>query len=258
MARLFDDSGTDQWLSIASVPVTVAPLTLATWVYPDANVNMGVFEIVDTGNSGRFFRLRLRDPADTDLMAWAQQGGSSGFSTSASQFSLNTWQHIGGVFTSTTSRTAYLDGAAGTPETTEVAPFSLDSMIIGRAGDSSPDNYVSGRVAEAALWDVALTAGEMLTLAAGYSPLFVRPQSLIAYWPLIRDDNDRVGGFNMTVNGSPTFVDGPPIIYPAAPHIIGVAEAGEPPSGRIMASLAGAGGLAGMGGIAGHGGGLAG
>ena len=57
-------------------------------------------------------------------------------------------------------------------------------------------------------------------LARGYSPLFVRPQNLVAYWPLIRDeDQDRVGGYDMAAYNTPSVAAHPPIIYSAQLHI---------------------------------------
>jgi hypothetical protein len=52
---------------------------------------------------------------------------------------------------------------------------------------STACNWLSGKVAEAAVWNVALTITDVAVLNAGYSPLFVKPQNLVAYWPLARD-----------------------------------------------------------------------
>ena len=74
----------------------------------------------------------------------------------------------------------------------------------------------------------ALTDAEAAILAAGYSPLFVRPQSIRAYWPLIRGSADRVGGFALTEHNAPTVEDQSPVIYPY----------GYVTSGRVGAALA--------------------
>jgi len=70
-------------------------------------------------------------------------------------------------------------------------------------------------LAEAGLWDAALTDAEVAILGVGYSPLFVRPQSLVAYWPLVRDAKDRVGGYDLTAGGGPVVAAHPRIIYPS-------------------------------------------
>lgn len=42
-----------------------------------------------------------------------------------------------------------------------------------------------------ASWNVVLTDAEIVALAAGISPLFIRPQNLIAYSPPVCSDNQR-------------------------------------------------------------------
>ena len=58
-------------------------------------------------------------------------------------------------------------------------------------------------------------------LAAGFSPLMVRPESLIGYWPLggaySNDNMDIIGGNTLTTNGGPTVETHPRIIYPSGP-----------------------------------------
>jgi hypothetical protein len=63
---------------------------------------------------------------------------------------------------------------------------------------------------------VALTDDEAVILSLGYSPVFVRPANLVAYWPLVgrsSPEPDIVGGYDMTLVGSPTVADHPRIIY---------------------------------------------
>ena len=74
---------------------------------------------------------------------------------------------------------------------------------------------MSGDIAHVAVWDVVLTDDEVATLAEGISPLRVRRGSLIAYWPVGGQSTERdiVGGLNMTVNGTPTQSEEPPIPY---------------------------------------------
>ena len=78
----------------------------------------------------------------------------------------------------------------------------------------SPKNTV----AECALWNVALTAAEIDALAAGFSPLFIRPGSLVGYWPLggaYSDYIDPIGSNTLSATGDPAAADHPRIIYPS-------------------------------------------
>jgi len=133
-------------------------------------------------------------------------------------------------------------------DTTVLNVASVDRMLIGaweRLGGWLA--YFGGAVAEAAIWQGALGDSDLAQLAAGYSPLLVRSQDLIAYWPLGgpfgNNDQDHSGnGFDLTAYGDPTWADHPPIVYPQPP---------EPPPAEAFLGVTGsvitAGAVAGMG-----------
>jgi hypothetical protein len=114
------------------------------------------------------------------------------------------------------SRSAYIDGGSvGT--NVQAATYNagaVDRTSIGRIGDSSPGQEMSGAIAEVAVWDVELSTAEVLELATGFSPMFIRRGSLIHYWRLLNNDKDCVGGLDMTATNNPTWTDHPKIIYP--------------------------------------------
>ena len=62
---------------------------------------------------------------------------------------------------------------------------------------ATKQNYCDGSLAEAAIWNAALSDAEVAALATGVSPLLVRPGSLVFYAPLARDLLDRVGGLQL-------------------------------------------------------------
>ena len=69
---------------------------------------------------------------------------------------------------------------------------------------------MNGDLAHIAIWNVALTDAEIASLyngGIGLDPRYVRSANLVAYWPLIRNDLDYIGGYNLTAYNSPTFVD---------------------------------------------------
>lgn len=79
--------------------------------------------------------------------------------------------------------------------------------------------YHSGTAAEAAIWNAQLSEGELIALTNGYSPLEIRPASLVAYYPLGghygQYDLDRwKNRYDLTPTGSPTWADHPRVIYP--------------------------------------------
>jgi hypothetical protein len=142
------------------------------------------------------------------------------------------WHHVAGVFASTTSRVAYIDGGNSQSNSTSTASSSWDTLLLGgRYSSSAIAVYFSGDIAEAAVWNVALTADEIAQLAAGYSPLFVRPQSLVHYIPLFGragasgGEEDWAAGGVLTDAADPGLADHPRIIYPSRGQRIWVPSA---------------------------------
>jgi hypothetical protein len=72
---------------------------------------------------------------------------------------------------------------------------------------------LDGRTAEVGIWNVALSATELSSLAKGMTCDKVRPQSLVFYAPLVRDLIDQKGGLAITNNNAAT-VANHPRIYP--------------------------------------------
>ena len=134
------------------------------------------------------------------------------------------WRHGAAVFASESSRIAYHNGTASTEGTTTVTLNTLESLSIGslhgRDGVDQWTNEYDGRIFWPAVWDVALTASEVASLAAGYCPLLVRPQSLIFFAPFGGLDpqgvHDVVAGATASINSSSAYdSDGPTgLIYP--------------------------------------------
>lgn len=218
MARLFDDASTE-YLTHSAAVVSTYPITMAAWFYPDAFVNQTLVSISDTAAYLDYFELRLRDPADSDIIALIRRDSQSFAKTTAS-YTLNTWHHAVGVFAAANDLRIFLNGGnKGTEVGGSETPAGMDTTSIGVLKMNTLNFYMSGRIAEVGIWNVALTDAEVAILADGFSPLFVHPQNLVAYWPLVRGLNDRVGGYNMTATGT-TVSAHSRLIYPAAPMII--------------------------------------
>src|ERR1700741_5384202 len=94
-----------------------------------------------------------------------------------------------GVWSASKSRSAYFNGGGKATNSATQTPSGINATAIGAFLDTSPDRYHAGMVAEAAIWNVALTDAEVAVLAAAISPLAVRPGSLVAYWPLIGNNS---------------------------------------------------------------------
>lgn len=204
----YEFNGTSQYLNTASAPVTAAPLTLACWFYPNnVTATMALMSVTDNAevNSNRFSLFANGAIAGDPVEAFAQGAAASGTAQTTAGFSANSWNHACGVFTSTSSRTSYLNGGnAGTNATTAI-PSGVDRVrVAARFSSGVVGLYLSGRLAEIGIWNAALTADEVAALADGMTCDKVRPQSLVFYAPLVRNLQDVKGGLTITNNNTAT------------------------------------------------------
>lgn len=187
MSRDFD--GTTGYLEFPGPTITAFPLTMACWMNND-DITAGQ-ALVSLSTSGGTARLQLTasgatvgDPTSANSVT---AGGVSVSANSATGYSASTWHHCAATFVSTTSRTGWIDGAAGTTSTTANDPSiaSLNRLVIGaRISAGAYGAFANGRIAEVAIWNEELAATEIAALARGHSPPSMRPQALVAYFPL--------------------------------------------------------------------------
>ena len=113
--------------------------------------------------------------------------------------------HYAGVFESSTSRTAYINGVVGATNTTNIgSQNAANTITIGARWNGSLGNYYNNDISEVGIWNVALTAAEIASLAGGMTCDKVRPQSLVFYAPLVRNLQDVKGGLTITNNNTAT------------------------------------------------------
>jgi hypothetical protein len=214
----YEFNGTSQYLNVGSAPVSGAPLTLACWFNSDsATTNQTILgisaDIVGIGNVSNWFRIRLAgavagDPVQAEAAVSPTFAGAS----SSVGYTTGSWHHACGVFSNNASRTIYLDGANSSTNTTSVSPTGLNGIQIGAIYHedlNSIVNYTDGRIAEVGIWNAALTAAEVASLAKGMTCDKVRPQSLVFYAPLVRDLIDAKGGLTITNNNGATVANHP-------------------------------------------------
>ncbi len=200
MALDFEASSTDRLYWTVDSPPSL-PVTLATWVnYDDTGVSSRAFSI---GDSGNVHHCSIGVQGDDAHIA-QHWDGTQAVDTTGTRSS-GVLYHLCGVFRSTTDREIAIDGAlSGSAVTTSQNAITLNRIAISVSADSTPSPDINGKISESAVWDVALTAAEIATLASGYSPLFVRPASLIFYFPGINlSDVNRISGITLSTFGDP-------------------------------------------------------
>jgi len=225
MARLFDDASTE-YLEIDQAVLSSPPLAMACWFRPDViTAFFSMIAIVDKDVDNQRYALGVSTGGvEKGVIAQAQDAGGANHAETSADFVANVWQHGCAVFASTTDRRAFIDGGSKGTDATERTPINLDRTSVGRVGRATPDGYMTGDLAEAAVWDLSGWPGAtdvdkannfekiIPSLAKGATP-DTYPLGLVAYWDLVRGLNDKVGGYNLTANGT-TVSAHPRIIQP--------------------------------------------
>lgn len=188
-----------------SPTVTAVPLTFACWFNSDSDSETNYLVSLGKSSVGNHYFALWQSRDSLRATTRAVSAANSSTTTVAA----STWHHGAGVFATTSSRTVYLDGVAGSANTATKTPSGVDVLRIGATGTSSPEtnNAMKGKLAEVAIWNVALTAADIATLAEGFLPTFIKPESLISYYPLVRDYSDRLGNNSVTESQTVTFAE---------------------------------------------------
>jgi hypothetical protein len=241
MSRSFN--GTSDYLIHNTALVTTTPLTMVCWAKWDALGTAGILMRIgdNAATSGLLNCFSIRKNASDAVIASTANATTQG-NSSITITNANQWYHVAGVFTSSTSRTVYVDGTAGTANTTSLTPSGLDDTTIGAATYTGGIiTYMNGSIAEAGIWNVVLTAAEISSLSKGISPLSIRPGNLLAYWPLIGKSSPEIdshGRYEMTLTGTsdsdhPRVYSPNTVYFPRYPTAI-VANYFKPPSGLAL------------------------
>jgi hypothetical protein len=205
----YEFNGTNQYLSVpAPIDGLTKPFTLAAWFNPDNITTNGALIALSPAN-GNYWGVVALGANAGDPVAAIHSSNAAANTTSG--FVANQWQHACAVFTNIDSRTAYLNGGnSGTSGAFESSPTAATELLIGnRRIAGALGAYMDGKIAEIGIWNAALTAAEVASLAKGMTCDKVRPQNLVFYAPLVRDLVDQKGGLAITNNNSATVANHP-------------------------------------------------
>lgn len=215
MARNFVVASTQQ-LTLASALVAAYPFTVAGWFRQPSGAPSGVlFALGNTTTSPHRWCLISTLGAGLELQAADANPASSAPTTTL--IAADTWHHAAGVCASATSRSVYLDGGGKSTDTTNRTP-TVDTTNFGVVNIGGVFYaYLTGLLAEWAVWDVALTDAEVAALAKAWSPDAIRPAARIAYWKLFGNDSPErdswKNSYDLTLVNSPVKGDHPRIYY---------------------------------------------
>ena len=218
MSRLFDDANPD-FLETDTALFTTVPFSASCQFRTnDLLPEQTWFWVGDKDVAAESWTGAIEDdlssPANKAEIT-ARGGGSSTDASTTIGVSVNTWHHLCvSEAVGNASRAAFLDGSNKGTSTTALTPVGADRTSIGRSADSTPSDEMSGNIGQVAVWDIVLLDSHVGTLAAGWSPRQVIPDSLIAFWPIggtASPEIDIVGRLDLTITGTPAKAEYPPI-----------------------------------------------
>jgi hypothetical protein len=201
-------SSSSQFLRAESFASLSFPFTISCQFNPkNITQNMVLAAISDAGGGNRCVMVLggalAGDPVRIDVLGAGAADSTVGFTS-------NAWQHACGVWSSTTSRTVYLNGSNSSTSTASVVQQTINRVLIGmRTSNDVNGLFMEGFIAEVGIWNAALTAAEVASLADGMTCDKVRPQNLVFYAPLVRDLIDAKGGLTITNNNGATVANHP-------------------------------------------------
>jgi hypothetical protein len=215
MARSFN--GSTDLITIGSAAVLhPAAMSFSAWVYIAALPGLGVFTsisnngnyditIVNSGGSGRLGVIVVAT------------GGNPSFATGSFNLPIGSWFHVAFTYDSTNGIISYINGSAGD---TAAANGTLNgtpiATSIGYDGVGGRGHW-NGNMADIAIWNTALSSGQISSLVSGIRPPSVQSANLVGYWPLdgyASPEPDLSGnGNNGTLTGTARVLGPPPVIY---------------------------------------------
>lgn len=206
----YEFNGYTQYLSTASSPNLNVPMTLACFGKTAAT---GPKSAISVGQSGTGTHRQQMQFSTENITATTI--GSSGVSSAVSSVvaASGQWTHACAVHSNSSSRIIYVNGINTGSNTNNNTTNNANAIYIGARNSNGIGLYFIGDLAEVGIWNAALTAAEIASLAKGMTCDKIRPQNLVFYAPLVRDLQDTKGGLTITNNNGAT-VAPHPRIYP--------------------------------------------
>jgi hypothetical protein len=172
-----DLAGDDDRIVVAHhTDLSPTSITVAAWINPDVWSSPPITSIVSKqANQTGFPAYDLRKTSSSTTIEAAIAVGTTNYTASGpSNLTTGSWQHVAFTYDGETL-IAYVNGAAGTPQTSpsgNLASSTVDLWIGGNPSFPS-GRYFDGKVDEFRFYSRALTAAEVLSLYSfprGYVP----------------------------------------------------------------------------------------
>lgn len=200
----------DQYLYGNAAPASSAPLTLFARTNPTVvNTGQVVLSVGTSGTGTHRWALAHSNQGSGQVAMQAISSGSAAAQSGASAVTAGSWQSCVGVEDSSASREVLVDAVSKATDGTSSSPTGTNAIYVGVRNSNGLGFFAGGAIADVAVWNVALTDAEIASLAKGFSPRRIRPQSLVFYAPLLRNLQDLRRGLALTAVNSPTVANHP-------------------------------------------------
>lgn len=153
--------GGSEYVEEDSGLVTEYPVTLTAWVKTTMTGVGNIVTIANSADNDQWFSLRVESGK-----AYAEQR-NVGHPEAISTTDINDgeWHHVAAVYTGNTNRIIYVDGVNEDTDGSSVSfPTSLNRWSIGRIGDSSPGQVLTGSVDDVRIYNRDLSDSEISAL----------------------------------------------------------------------------------------------
>lgn len=158
---LFD--GTAGYVSLSAAPVNNMPISMAFWGnYNSTTTNRTGLEI--TRQAGDSI-IKVLETTNRWQASYLDSSGSAAAASTA-VVTTNQWNHVVGVFPSSSSRSIYLNGAGKVSDSTSKAGFTNSTTTLYGAHKTSSiaSQFMSGRLADGMIWNRTLSDAEVQEL----------------------------------------------------------------------------------------------
>lgn len=198
------DFGTDDYVSLPYLFIEM-PFSVSLWAMSrSVTTNQAIFSIANGSTNDPFFVINFRGDFVGDPVLAQMRGNNNALNTvtQVGTYVTNTWYHIVVEFVSASSRQIYLNGVAGTEDTTTHTVETLNQMAIGCLLRTTPGSFLDGAVDDLRLYNRLLLPAEKQLLgtrrgiayelrqqkryslqAASFIPAWVRYNQLIGAGP---------------------------------------------------------------------------
>jgi len=183
MARSFNGSSDYVSLGTSTGLVPASHVTVAAFVKSSSlSGDHAILQRWGAGADSNWIYL-LETTGTNVLFAIREVTSSYGIATGTTALSTGSWIHLAGTYDGSNVK-AWINGTADAtaPLTGGLNTSSNIATEIGRESDAT--KYFSGTIAEACVFNAALSSAQLKGLAAGANPFLVAPGTVIGYWPL--------------------------------------------------------------------------